>query len=86
MKFAMRLSLTACLLTLALGLAQAAQAAPKSFVLLPFTVNAPQSYAYLSKAVPATMQARLNRPGVLEGRKRADDRGAENFFAPCGCE
>ena len=68
MKFAMRLSLTACLLTLALGLAQAAQAAPKSFVLLPFTVNAPQSYAYLSKAVPATMQARLNRPGVLEGR------------------
>lgn len=68
MKFAMRLSLTACLLTLVLGLAQSVSAAPKSFVLLPFTVNAPQSYAYLSKAVPATMQARLNRPGVLEGR------------------
>ena len=68
MKFAMRLSFTVCLLTLVLGLAQSASAAPKSFVLLPFTVNAPQSYAYLSKAVPATMQARLNRPGVLEGR------------------
>ncbi|MGE9984094.1 FG-GAP-like repeat-containing protein [Desulfovibrio sp. SGI.169] len=68
MKLAMRLSLTVCLLTLALGLAQSVSAAPKSFVLLPFTVNAPQSYAYLSKAVPATMQARLNRPGMLEGR------------------
>lgn len=68
MKFAMRLSFTACLLTLVLGLAQSVSAAPKSFVLLPFTVHAPQSYAYLSKAVPAAMQARLNRPGVLEGR------------------
>lgn len=68
MKFAMRVSLAACLLIFAVSLAPAAQAAPKTFVILPFTVNAPQSYAYLSKAVPATMQAKLNRPGMLEGR------------------
>ena len=90
MKFAMRLSLTACLLTLALGLAQAVQAAPKSFVLLPFTVNAPQSYAYLSKAVPATMQARLNRPGVLEGRsaqtKAASDAEARKALSAAGAD
>lgn len=68
MKFAMRLSFAACLLLLAMSLAPAAQAASKTAVILPFTVNAPQSYAYLAKAVPATIQGRLNRPGVLEAR------------------
>lgn len=68
MKFAMRLSFAACLLLLAMSLAPAAQAASKTAVILPFTVNAPQSYAYLGKAVPATIQGRLNRPGALEAR------------------
>ncbi len=42
--------------------------AAKSFVVLPFTVNAPQNYAYLGKAVPASIQSKLNRPGTLEGK------------------
>ena len=47
--------------------ARAAHAA-RSFVVLPFQVNAPQSYAYLGKALPATLQAKLTRPGQTEGR------------------
>ena len=68
MKFAMRLTFAVCLALLAAGLTPTAQAAAKSAVVLPFTVNAPQSYAYLSKAIPATIQGRLNRPGVLDVR------------------
>lgn len=67
MKFAMRLTFSVCLLLVAVA-AGAASAAAKSAVVLPFVVNAPQSYAYLSKAVQATIQGRLNRPGVLEAR------------------
>lgn len=44
-----------------------ALAAEKSFVVLPFTVNAPQSYNYLGRAVPSTIQNRLNKPGSLRG-------------------
>lgn len=65
MNFAMRLTCALCLLVLAAaGNASQAHAA-KNAVILPFSVNAPQNYAYLSKAVPATVQGRLNRPGVL---------------------
>lgn len=53
---------------LCLGFAICAQAAEKSFVIMPFTVNAPASYSYLSKAVPSTIQNRLNKPGALAGR------------------
>ena len=67
MKFAMRLTFSVCLLLVAVA-ASAVSAAAKSAVVLPFTVNAPQSYAYLSKAVPATIQGRLDRPGMLEAR------------------
>lgn len=67
MKFAMRLTFSVCLLLVAVA-AGAASAAAKSAVVLPFVVNAPQSYAYLSKAVQATIQGRLDRPGVLEAR------------------
>ena len=67
MKFAMRLALMACLMLLAGLQATAAQAAQKSFVLLPFTVNAPQSYSYLSKALPSSLLGKLNRPGVAQG-------------------
>ncbi|MBD5641947.1 MAG: VCBS repeat-containing protein, partial [Desulfovibrio sp.] len=57
-----------------------ARAAEKSFVVLPFSVNAPQSYNYLSKAVPSTIQQRLNRPGALAG-KTASARGASESDA-----
>ena len=67
MKFAMRLTFSVCLLLVAVATG-AVSAAAKSAVVLPFTVNAPQSYAYLSKAVPATIQGRLDRPGMLEAR------------------
>jgi len=63
----MRISLALCL-ALLVSLPQMATAAGKSVILLPFGVNAPQSYKYLSKAVPSTMQARLNKPGQLEAR------------------
>ena len=50
MKFAMRLTFSVCLLLVAVATG-AVSAAAKSAVVLPFAVNAPQSYAYLSKAV-----------------------------------
>ena len=67
MKFAMRLTFSVCLLLVAVATG-AVSAAAKSAVVLPFAVNAPQSYAYLSKAVQATIQGRLDRPGMLEAR------------------
>lgn len=42
--------------------------AGKTFVVLPFTVNGPQSYAYLSRAVSSTLQSRLTKPGALTGK------------------
>ena len=67
MKFAMRLTFSVCLLLVAVATGSVSAAA-KSAVVLPFAVNAPQSYAYLSKAVQATIQGRLDRPGMLEAR------------------
>lgn len=64
MKFVLRLSLALALAVFA----SATWAAEKSFVILPFSVNAPQSYSYLSKAVPSTIQGRLQRPGILRGK------------------
>jgi hypothetical protein len=57
------------MLLFAMALPLSAMAASKTYVLLPFTVNAPQSYSYLSKAVPATIQGRINRSGVVEGNQ-----------------
>ena len=67
MKTFLRLFIAA-LLPLVVWLPATANAASKSVILFPFSITAPQSYAYLSKAVPATIQAGLNRPGVLEAR------------------
>lgn len=67
MKTSMRLTIAVCLMLLLALQARAAHAA-RSFVVLPFQVNAPQSYAYLGKALPATLQAKLTRPGQTEGR------------------
>ena len=63
MKFAMRLTCALCLFLLAC--AAPAAYAGQSAVILPFSVKGPQSYSYLSKAVPATIQSRLNRPGAV---------------------
>lgn len=71
MKPALRLSLALSLVVAVLclaGAASAAQPSQKSFVIAPFAVNAPQSYSYLAKAVPGTIQGKLNRPGTLEGK------------------
>ncbi|MBD5647765.1 MAG: VCBS repeat-containing protein [Desulfovibrio sp.] len=71
MKPCLRLSLALCLAVAVLclaGAAPAAQPSQKSFVIAPFAVNAPQSYSYLAKAVPGTIQGKLNRPGTLEGK------------------
>lgn len=54
------------------------QAAEKTFVMLPFTVNAPQSYNYLGKSVPGTIQSNLNRPGVLRGLASSAGKGGES--------
>lgn len=43
-------------------------AAEKVFVVMPFAVNAPQSYNYLGKAVPSTIQNRIAKPGALKGQ------------------
>ncbi len=58
MKFAMRVCFVACLLCATVAMATG-EAAAKNAVVLPFTVNAPQNYAYLAKAVPATIQLSL---------------------------
>lgn len=55
------------LFTLSL-LASPVLADQQSFVVLPFSVNAPKSYGYLGKAVPGTIQSKLSRPGVLQGK------------------
>ena len=71
----------ACLLALALLaitiLAAGEALAAKRFVIIPFSVNAPQNYNYLGKAVPSTIQGRLNRPGVLEGKTVAGKGGQD---------
>lgn len=57
-------------------LANISYADQKSFVVLPFSVNAPQSYSYLGKAVPGTIQSKLNRPGVLQGKSGGGKAGS----------
>lgn len=69
MKYILRLF---SLIFIALALcAGAGMAAEKSFVILPFSVNAPQSYKYLSKAVPGTIMGRINKPGIMRGQNAA---------------
>ena len=88
MKYTLSLAFALCLL--ALGLVTASGAAAKSAVVLPFAVNAPQSYSYLSKAVPATIQGRLNQPGVLDARasqaKAASQAEARQALAASGAD
>lgn len=65
----MRKILPVPLLILAMFFASAGvMAAEKAFIVLPFAVNAPQSYNYLGKAVPSTIQNRITKPGALKGR------------------
>lgn len=79
----MRKLLLICLFILAL--ASPGYCAEKTFVVMPFTVNAPQSYGYLSKAVPSTLQNQLSKPGALSGKsvsgKAASADGARRALA-----
>lgn len=56
MKSVLRLAVFACVSML---LAAQAWAAPRTYVVLPFTVEGPQGYGYLEKAIPSTLSARL---------------------------
>lgn len=51
----------------ALFLTRDCWAAQKTFVACPFTVNAPDSFKYLAKAIPSALVSRLNTPGTLKG-------------------
>ena len=56
------------LMVLLLGLTifgGSAQAAQKSAVILPFTANVPQNMSYLAKAVPGSIQSKLQQSGAL---------------------
>ncbi len=59
MKITLRIAFVAMMTLLWASIALAA----KSVVVLPFTVNAPQGYTYLGKAVPSTLASRLEWPG-----------------------
>lgn len=67
-----------------------AHAAEKTFVVLPFAVNAPQNYNYLGKAVPSTIQNRITKPGALKGRtgsaKAASAADARKALAQSGAD
>lgn len=76
-KFIARFMPAALALFLFFGTAVQVFSAEKTFVIMPFTVNAPQSYNYLSKAIPGTIQSKLNRPGVLTGKSIATKANSE---------
>ena len=67
MKLTLRIALVACFSLI--WAAQALAAAPKTYVVMPFGVHAPQGYGYLEKAIPSTLNARLNWPGQVEAAK-----------------
>lgn len=67
MKNIASLFLIFCVICLS-ALASPLKAAEKKFIVMPFAINAPQNFAYLSKAVPATIQNRLSKPGALSGK------------------
>ncbi len=48
-----------------------AMAATKTFMVMPFTVNGPQEYNYLGKAIPSTLASRLAWPGSIEASTKA---------------
>lgn len=66
------LARTLFLLLLALSLPVAAQAqAIKTFAVLPFVVNGPDNYRYLSQAVQSMLTSRLNWDGHVQSSDRA---------------
>lgn len=56
---------------MALFWAAQALAAPRTFVVMPFQINAPQGYSYLEKALPSTLSARLSWQGHVEPSGKA---------------
>lgn len=63
MKLTLRTALVACF---TFAWAVSAAAATKTFVVMPFQVNGPTSYAYLEKAIPSTLTSRLTWPGHVQ--------------------
>ncbi len=63
MKYMTRITFAVCLTML---WATFALAAPKTFIVMPFTVNGPQGYDYLSKAIPSSLASRMAQPGAVE--------------------
>ena len=70
--------------------APAASHAAANYVILPFAVNAPKNYAYLAKAVPATIQARLAQGKQLQGSvlpgKTSSEADARKALASTGAD
>ncbi|MEG2172258.1 MAG: VCBS repeat-containing protein [Desulfovibrionaceae bacterium] len=56
MKLAIRLAIFACV---SMIFATQAWASPRTYMVFPFTVEGPQGYGYLEKAIPSTLSARL---------------------------
>lgn len=90
MKLTVRLSLLIIAVLLSAPACGASMAASRTFVISPFAVNAPQSYAYLSKALPASLQTKLSRPSSLEARpsqsKIASQADAKKALASSGAD
>ncbi|MDR2851390.1 MAG: VCBS repeat-containing protein, partial [Desulfovibrio sp.] len=90
MKLTVHLSLLIIAVLLAAPACGASMAASRIFVISPFAVNAPQSYAYLSKALPASLQTKLTRPSSLEARpsqsKIASQSDAKKALASSGAD
>ncbi|MBD5607458.1 MAG: VCBS repeat-containing protein [Desulfovibrio sp.] len=68
MRKALNASAFICLAFAVLFSATICRAAEKMFVIMPFSVNAPKSYGYLSKAVSGTIKNHLSQAGVLKGQ------------------
>ncbi len=66
MKKTIHIAFAACLTLL---WATLAMAAPKTFMVMPFSVSGPDGYAYLGKAIPSTLSNRLVWPGQVEVAK-----------------
>ncbi|MDE5833799.1 MAG: VCBS repeat-containing protein [Desulfovibrio sp.] len=68
MRLAIKVRALFCLACVFVLSAAICRADEKMFVIMPFSVNAPQSYSYLSKAVPGTIRSHLSQPGAIRGQ------------------
>ncbi len=78
MKLTLRIALMAFFSVL---LTIPAVAATKTFMVMPFTVNGPQEYNYLGKAIPSTLASRLTWPGSVELNPKAPSKAPTSVDA-----